>query len=77
MRHFPFVDPNAEQTTGEPALIVSQNDPRADSFVISRSPVSWAERQNNRWYEPRTHDIVPAVFAAPEGDRVDLLTAAF
>ncbi|MGW0940135.1 hypothetical protein [Streptomyces sp. NPDC002666] len=77
MRHLPFVDPNAEETTGEPALIVIQQDPGADSFVISRSPVSWAERQSERWHETRTRDIAPTVFAVPDHDRVDLLTAAF
>ncbi|GAA2502435.1 hypothetical protein GCM10023100_22520 [Actinocorallia cavernae] len=77
MRHLPFVDPNVEETTGEPALIVIQQDSGADSFVISRAPVSWAERQSERWHETRTRDIAPTVFAAPEHDSVDLLTAVF
>ncbi|MFJ4918218.1 hypothetical protein [Streptomyces sp. NPDC088726] len=36
-----------------------------------------AERQSERWHETRTRDITATVFAAPEHDRVDLLTAAF
>ncbi|MFD0226600.1 hypothetical protein ACWGPD_21655 [Streptomyces hirsutus] len=77
MRHLPFVDPNVEESSGEPALIVIQQDPGADSFVISRSPVSWAERQSDRWHETRTRDIAPTAFVFPEPIRADLLTAAF
>jgi hypothetical protein len=75
MRHLPFVDVHAEDTTGEPALIVIQQDPGADSFVISRKPVAWAEHQSDRWHETRTRDIGPTVFIDPsELERtVDLL----
>ncbi|MCP9209437.1 hypothetical protein [Streptomyces cucumeris] len=66
MRHLPFVDVEAEDTTGEPALVVIQRDPGADSFVISRRPVPWAERQSNRWHETRTRDIGATPFVIPD-----------
>ncbi len=80
MRYLPFVAPNPEETPGEPALIVIQQDSGvagADSFVIGRGPVSWAERQSDRWHETHTRDIAPTVFAAHEHTQVDLLTEAF
>ena len=40
MRHLPFADPNAEETTGEPALIVIQQDPGADSLAAP-APQRW------------------------------------
>ncbi|MFF8972060.1 hypothetical protein [Streptomyces sp. NPDC014995] len=66
MRHLPFIDAHAEETTGEPTLIVIQQDSGPDSFVISRKPVPWAERQSDRWQETRTRDIGPTVFTGPE-----------
>ncbi|MEU0103313.1 hypothetical protein [Streptomyces sp. NPDC006267] len=77
MRHLPFVDAHAEESTEEPALIVIQQNPGAGSFVISRSPVPWAHRQSDRWHETRARDIGPTVFTVPESIGVDLLNAAF
>ncbi|MCX5187579.1 hypothetical protein [Streptomyces sp. NBC_00268] len=74
MRHLPFVDAHGEDTTGEPALIVIQQEPVADSFVISRRPVSWAQRQSDRWHETRTRDIAPTVFTAQEPNPINPLT---
>ncbi|MFI1408781.1 hypothetical protein ACH4Y0_02400 [Streptomyces sp. NPDC020707] len=68
MRHLPFVDAHGEDSTGEAALIVIQQNSGPDSFVISRRPVSWAQRQSDRWHETRTRDIAPTDFAAGEPD---------
>ncbi|WP_434597157.1 hypothetical protein [Streptomyces sp. A5-4] len=78
MRHLPFVDVHAEKTTGEPALIVIQQDPGADSFVICRRPVVWAEQQSDRWHETCTRYIDSRVFIDPRelGHTVDLLAPA-
>jgi hypothetical protein len=68
VRHLPFVDVAAEEIISELALTGIQQDPGADSFVISRRPAPWAERQSERWHEPRTRDLGGTLFVASEQD---------